>query len=304
MIAVPLSPLRPLLARLTDLKRVRTPDSGGESLAATGFRRAWAALVAGEEPRAVALRETALAVAATELAGIDADVLRAGGLTVEAALAVQQKALAVAAMQVEPLLVAELHSALESVSPALGGAQPAFVDRLARQPRAGATHPTKQRLILEPPESHADHCYSTAVMAVLVGPWAGDSGYGRAFVCALSHHLHNAALPDAGFAGEALLGQHLEPVMARFTEVALHQLPADLARAVREARELLPYPDSAAAKAFHAADVLDRVLEMVHYDRVAQFRTQQALGDLELVHAGPLRAFQNEVLTAAGVPAS
>ena len=303
MIAVPLSPLRPLLARLTDLKRVRTPDYGRESLASIGFRRAWAALVAGEQPRQVALRETALAVAATELAGIDADVLRAAGLTVEESLAIQQKALAVAATHVSPLLVAELHAALEEVSPALGGSQPAFVERLANQPRAGATHPTRPRLILEPPESHADHCYSTAVMAVLLGPWAHDSDYGRAFVCALSHHLHNAALPDAGFAGEALLGEFLTPVMAKFTDVALQQLPAGLAGRVRDAHGLLPYPDSPAARAFHAADVLDRVLEMVHYDRVAQFRTQQALGDLELVHAGPLRAFQNEVLTAAGVPA-
>lgn len=302
MIAVPLSPLRPLLARLTDLKRVRTPDYERESLASIGFRRAWAALITGEEPRRVALRETALAVAATELAGIDVDVLRAAGLTVEEALAIQQKALAVAAMQVSPLLVAELHAALEDVSPALGGPLPAFAERLANQPRAGATHPTRPRLILEPPESHADHCYSTAVMAVLLGPWAGDSDYGRAFVCALAHHLHNAALPDAGFAGEALLGAFLGPVMAKFTDVALDQLPAGVAEAVRESRTLLAYPDSPAAKAFHAADVLDRVLEMVHFDRVAQFRTQQALGDLELVHAGPLRAFQSEVLTAAGVP--
>ena len=37
--------------------------------------------------------------------------------------------------------------------------------------------------------------------------------------------------------------------------------------------------------------MLDRVLEMVHYDRVARFRVGQALGDLELVHAGPLRVF-------------
>ena len=242
MTGVPLSPLRPLLARLTDLKRVRTPDHRGESLAAVGFRRAWAALVAGEEPRQVALRETAIALAATELAGIDADVLLAGGLTRAEALAVQKRALAVAAQPLLPWLAAELDAALADEPGRATGPQPGFVDRLARQPRAGATHPTRPRLILEPPESHADHCYSVAVMGVVLGPWAGDSAYGQAFVCGLAHHLHNAALPDAGFAGEELLGDRLQPVMAKFTEVALGELAPDIAARVRRAREVAPLP--------------------------------------------------------------
>ena len=119
----------------------------------------------------------------------------------------------------------------------------------------------------------------------------------------MSHHLHNAALPDGGFAGEELLGEHLLPVMQTLTAAALAELPPPLAGQVRAARELLPYPDSPAAKCFHAADVLDRVLEMAHFDRVARFRVGTALDDLELVHPGPLRAFQMDVLTAAGVPA-
>ena len=302
MTAVPLSPLRPLFARLTDLKRIRTPDHGRESLATVGFRRAWAALVAGDDPRQVALRETALALAATELGGIDANVLESAGLTAAEALAVARRALARATDPVGPWLVAELDAALADPLPVTVGPQPAFVDRLAHQPRAGAAYPAKPRLILEPPESHADHCYCVAVIAVVLGPWAGESAYHPAFLAGLSHHLPNAALPDAGIAGEELLGDYLAPVMARFTDVALNQLPPELATQVRAARDLIPYPDSPAAKCFHAADILDRVLQLAHHDRVAQFRVQQAPSDLELVPAGPSRAFQNEVLIAAGVP--
>ena len=46
MTEFPLAQLRPLLTRLQDLKRVRTPDSRG-SLAGAGFLRAWGQLNAG-----------------------------------------------------------------------------------------------------------------------------------------------------------------------------------------------------------------------------------------------------------------
>lgn len=301
--AVPLSPLRPLLARLTDLKRVRTPDGNRESLSTRAFRRAWAALARGDDPARVARRETAAALVAVELAGVDAAVLSQAGLSDDQTLGVFRKALAVAAAPVG----ADLHGRLAAVLPDLlappaAPCPAAFVDRLVHQPRAGATHPTKPRLILEPAESHADHCLTVAVFAVVLGPWAGDTEHGAAFLAGLSHHLHNAVLPDAGFAGEELLGEHLAPIMHKLTAAALAELPTAVADEVRAARELLPAPDSPAAKCFHAADVLDRVLEMVHYDRVAQFRVAYALADLELVHPGPLQVFQNEVLLAAGVP--
>ena len=55
-------------------------------------------------------------------------------------------------------------------------------------------------------------------------------------------------------------------------------------------------------RAFHAADVIDRVLQMRHYEQVAQFTTGQALDDMELVHAGPVQAFHTAVLRDAGLP--
>ncbi len=300
---VSLAGLRPLLGRILDAKRVRTGGPYFASLATWGFECAWGELVAGAPAREVALRAAAQSVVAVELAGVDKQVLRSGGLSDADILKLFESALAVHAATLGSELAARLRSALPGLLAHPTTAEgPEFVRQLGYQPRAGATHHTKPRLILEPPESHADHCYSVAVIAVLLGPWAGDAEHGRAFLAGLSHHLHNAYLPDAGFAGEELLGAHLAPIMERFTEQALSQLPPPLRAAVIDARELLPAPDSPAAKAFHAADVLDRVLEMVHYDRVSRFRVEQALGDLELVHPGPLRVFQNEVLTAAGVP--
>ena len=74
-----LAPVVPLLSEIGDLKRLRTADGEG-SLAERSFWRSWAAVVAGEPASRVALRETAAAVAAARLGGIDARVLRRSGL--------------------------------------------------------------------------------------------------------------------------------------------------------------------------------------------------------------------------------
>ena len=55
------------------------------------------------------------------------------------------------------------------------------------------------------------------------------------------------------------------------------------------------------ARAFHAADVLDRVLQVHHHARAAAFTVREALVDLELVHASPVSAYHHEVLAAAGL---
>jgi hypothetical protein len=56
-----------------------------------------------------------------------------------------------------------------------------------------------------------------------------------------------------------------------------------------------------ASQAFHAADVLDRVLQVHHHARAAAFTAAQALDDLELVHDGPVQAFHLDVLRSAGL---
>ena len=294
-----LGPLRPLLGELGDAKRVRVAGRTG-SLAEQAFVRSWARLVAGEPTDEVCATEVAAAVAAARLAGVDRHVLRAGGLDDAAATAVLTASYDEVA---GPLPAAERWRAALAVPvvpvPDAAALPPSLV-ALVAQPRAGATAPGRARVVVEPPESHGDHCWTVALYGALLAPAVGADP-AEAFLLGLAHHLHNAALPDAGFAGEVLLGEHLEPVLRRFTEAALAELPpalADLVRGLLLARDDAVAPLS---QAFHAADVLDRVLQVHHHARAAAFTVSQALDDLELVHDGPVQGFHHRVLAGAGL---
>lgn len=294
-----LARLRPLLGEINDTKRIRTAASVA-SLASRAFGRTWRLLLAGHDVGLVAMRETALAVAAARLGGIGPDILHDAGMAGEEIHEILISAIDAVADALGPDLAEPLRDSLRaSIGHDLADA-PEFVDRLARQPRAGATRPGHPRIILEPPEDHAEHCQMTAVYGVLVALRTGADP-AVPFLAGLSHHFHNAYLPDSGFAGEELLGPRLAPIMARFTAQAMAQLPDPLAARVADARTVLDHAASPEARAFHAADVLDRVLQMEHYAQVSAFELRQALDDLELVHAGPLQAFQNAVLAEAGL---
>jgi hypothetical protein len=154
--------------------------------------------------------------------------------------------------------------------------------------------------MLWPPESHADHCAMVAIYAVVLSPYFGADP-GEAFLTGLAHHLHNAALPDPGYAGDELLGSHLPGLMAQATQQAMQQLPTALQPVVTAALDRTRVVDVPAARAFHAADVFDRVLEMAWHDQSARFRLHQALDDLNIVHAGFTQQFHQQVLTAAGL---
>lgn len=296
---VELAAVLPLLRELNDLKRVRVAGREG-SLAEQLFGRAWGALVAGEAPATVALREAARALIGVRLPGYDVALLGTLGLAETAATQVLHQALHDAGQPLDANLVTQLAQATSAPAGPLGGQQPAFVAQLAQQPRAGATHPGQPRIMLWPPESHADHCAMVAVYAVLLSPYFGADP-GEAFLTGLAHHLHNAALPDPGYAGDELLGSHLPSLMAQATQQAMQQLPAALQPVVAEALDRTRVVDTPASRAFHAADVFDRVLEMAWHDQSARFRLHQALGDLNIVHAGFTQQFHQQVLTAAGL---
>jgi hypothetical protein len=138
------------------------------------------------------------------------------------------------------------------------------------------------------------------VYAVVLSPIFGAEP-GEAFLTGLAHHLHNAVLPDPGYAGDELLGDELPDLMGRATDQALQQLPLGLREPVSQALDRTRTLDHPASKAFHAADVLDRVLEMAWHDQSARFRLHQALDDLNIVHAGFTQQFHQQVLAAAGL---
>ena len=292
-----LAALRPLLAEIGDAKRLRVAGSPG-SLAEQAFTRAWARLAEGEDQTDVALSETAAAVARARLAGIDAAVLTQAGLGPQQALEVLQRAFDEVGGCLEDDLRIRLRAALPLMREA--AAPPGLTAVLARQPRAGATCPGVPRVLVEPPESHADHCFTVAAYAVLISPLVGSDAE-TPFLVGLAHHLHNVVLPDAGFAGEVLLGDHLLPIMAALEARELAALPGPLADRLRAALLLRGDAAAPASQAFHAADVLDRVLQVHHHARAAAFTAAQALDDLELVHAGPVQGFHRGVLAGAGL---
>ena len=312
--AADIAPLAGLLRQLRDLKRVRDASSL-RSLAERHFARAWARLAGGEDLEEVASSETAAAVAAVRLAGLDAATMWAHGLSDADAADVLGAAfddnLPPERSGVAGPLDAGLHSRLRAtLGPLPSGAdEPTFVADLIRQPRAGATHPGLPRLVLEPAESHADHCFAVAVFGVLLASRFGADP-SAVFLTGLAHHLFNATLPDAGYAGDELIGaDRLATMMDAATERALGDLPDALAERVRQSlattgQDQFETPE---AQAFHAADVLDRVLEMEWHQTAARFRLADALGrdtdagQLDICHPGFYQSFQQDVLRRAGV---
>ena len=289
----------PLARDLSELKRMRdqsTTDSVAERL----FRSAWAGLAQGVAPRSVCVQVVADALAATRLAGIDAGLLRELELDRLARNAILRRGFDDAAAALSPDAMAPVRDAVGGLRPVADEDAPAFVDMLIRQPRAGATAPGKPRLALEPAESHGDHCLVVAVLGALIA-LHGEADPAQAFLAGLAHHLHNARLPDTGFAGEVMLGDALLPLMRRLSERELRTLKPALRARVEEALAPIADADTADGQAFNAADVIDRVLQAHHHGRAAAFTVDQALGDLGLVHVGPVQAFHLRVLSTLGL---
>ncbi|WP_432761085.1 hypothetical protein [Methylobacterium oryzisoli] len=338
--------LRALLVELNDLKRIRSAGRRG-SIAERLFAQGWGALAAGAAAAAVTERVTATALAAARLGDLDAAFLAAAGLSTAEAGAVLERGFDEVTAEVDPALRARLRAALTAPEPLPAGHLPGFVDLLAAQPRAGVTCPGRPRILLEPPENHAEHCLMVAVYGVVLSPFygadpatqprAGVTCPGRprilleppenhaehclmvavygvvlspfygadpatVFVAALAHHLHNAMMPDAGFTGEVLLGAHLDPVIARTAARALDELEPALRRRVESARRLLPDDGTAEGRAFHAADVIDRVLQIAQHLRAASLTMGTVLGEMALVHDGPVKGFHDRVLADMRLP--
>ena len=303
-----------VFAEVQDLKRQR-PAHLSDSIASDLYREAWGRLLAGEDHGAVADVVVAKALVNVLFPGCDERFWGPAGIPYDEAEEMMAAALAAtSAGQFGDATSERLRAAVTAIRTeyeARGGGDelrgdyrradlPADVETLCRQPRAGATRPGFPRLVLVPPEMHSDHCLLTAVYAALLADCYG-ADRGVAFRCGLAHHLHNALLPDCGFAGEILLGDRLEGVIARGRERALGQLPSGVAAATREAlrhHETIATPEG---EAVSAADVIDRVLDVKWRTRAAAVTDADILGDLDLVHAGPLKDFQTELLEQTGL---
>ena len=288
----------PLLRELGDLKRIRSAGREG-TIATRRFLQGWAALAAGMDPGEVMRRTVASALVAARLGDLDLPKLVELGLTREQAVDVLERAWDELAGDVPQPLAGTLRAALKE-GPLPDGPVPRFAELQADQPRAGVTCPGRPRLTLQPAENHAEHCLMVALYATLAAPrYAADPA--AVFLAAMAHHLHNAPMPDSGFTGEVLLGDHLDSVIARARQTGLDELAEPLRGRVAAALEPIARDDTPAARAFHAADVLDRVLEIEQHLRVGRTTMHDVLVTYELVHAGPVKGFHDRVLGAAGL---
>ena len=299
MLAIVDQPVRlmPLFRELGHLKRITSAAREG-SIATRLFSRAWGELLAGELPAVVMRRTVGAAVAAGRLGDLDLAKLRELGLTDAEASTVLRAGFDAVAEAITPPFAADLTAAL--AQDAAPGPLPPFVTLLATQPRAGVTCPDKPRMMLAPTENHAEHSVVVAVYAVLLAAHYGADP-AVVFLAGLAHHVHSAAMPDSGFTGEVLLGDLLERVIGTAREHALSELPPPLQNRIREALIVIADDGSPEGRAFHAADVIDRVLEIEQHVAAAHSTMDMVLRDYELVHSGPVKAFHDATLREVGL---
>ena len=289
--------LLPLLRELGNLKRIRSAGRDG-SVAERLFLSSWAALMQGETIDRVMARVCAAALVAVRLGDLDRQCLSDLGLNETEISSTLQQAFDEVVPPLDPRFIAKLRAAVPEGA-SQKGEPPGFALQLADQPRAGVTCPGKPRIMLQPAENHAEHCLMVAIYgAVVASIWKAAPA--SAFLAGLAHHLHNASLPDAGFTGETLLGDALLPAMHRAREAALLTMPAALAADVRDALAPIADDTTAEARAFHAADVLDRVLEIEQHLTRTSVTMEDVLGPYALVHDSPVKPFHDLVLKEAG----
>lgn len=298
-----LSPgLLPLLRELSDLKRIRSAGQDG-TIATRLFEAGWRAWLAGGEAQDIALRIMAQALAATRLGDLDHKKLGELGLEGADRLTVLNRAIDEVAGELDGDLVERLKAQLDNpVASALAhGELPEAIASLRNQPRAGVTGPGKPRIMLQPEENHAEHSFVVALYAGLLAPFY-DADPARAFWHGMIHHLHSAAMPDAGYTGEVLLGDKLDAVIERARALALDRLPEAQADVCRDHLSAIADDATPSARAFHAADVIDRVIEIEQHLKRSAVTMTVVLDDYGLVHDGPVKAFHDTVLTEIGLP--
>ena len=286
-----------LLREIGDLKRIHSADRPG-SIAERLFASGWSGLVAGMDAGEVADRVCAAALAACRLG--DLNWAKLGELGFDSnGVAVLERSFDEVAAPLEPSLRQALRAALQLGAPDPGPV-PAFVSRLARQPRAGVTCPGAPRIMLQPAENHAEHSLVVAVYGMIAAGWEG-ADRAEVFLAGMAHHLHSAIMPDSGFSGEILLGDALEPVIERARAMALSELEPELASKVAAALRPIGGDSTAEARAFHAADVIDRVIEIEQHLLARQVTMATVIGDYGLVHDGPVKPLHDRILADAGL---
>ena len=290
-----------VLRELGDLKRIHSAGRDG-SIATRLFERGWAEWLAGGDRQTIAWQLIGAGLAAARLGDLDRAKLAELDLSPVTVREVLAKAIDSVTGALDPVIVNQAKEALtREQGLAKQTALPELIGALRHQPRAGVTAPGLPRIMLQPEENHAEHSFIVALYAMVLAPSFGAEPV-TAFWHGMIHHLHSAAMPDAGYSGEVLLGEHLASVIENARGLALRQLPVGIAEGCRRTFAEIATDESAEAKAFHAADVIDRVLEIQHHLRRSQLTMKTVLGKYGLVHDGPVKAFHDRVLRETELP--
>jgi len=285
---------------LNDLKRLYAYNLGPHSYASAVFLGATKALHSDAPLQADVW--CASIVSAARLGAITANVLRDIGIDKSESSVVLKNAVLVQSSLSGPLRISltDACEVLNQICLENVPQSPDWATRLAASPRAGATCPGKARIALEPAEMHSDHCAMVATYAFLLAD-TFSANREDAWLIGLCHHFHNAYLPDAGFTGEILLGVHLNRVVNSLRLRVLNTLSERYRNRVSYLFDEINDLQSPLAQTFHAADTIDRVLQMEHFERVAQFRVATALEEFNLVHEGAAQEFQHALLRSIGI---
>lgn len=291
--------LVPLFREISNLKRIRATNLGNRSFAADLFERAWGRINSGTDARTVAVDLTKDAVIAAALGAIDGKVLRQAQLENEQIETILTRAFDAFAVTIDESLRGAMR---ERITAKIENEErkhaPDFVNLLTAQPRSGATKVGEPKRIFDQPENHAEHCLAVAVIGALIAAHF-DAEVETVFLIGLIHHFHNAYLPDSGFAGEKALGEFLPEIFESFRRRCLAEVPENLHEKIWKLFAEIETANTNEAKAFHAADVIDRVLQMRHHVEANEFTLHYAMEEAELVHAGAVQNFHYEVLRAA-----
>lgn len=291
--------LVPLFREISNLKRIRAANLGDNSFAAELFKRAWCEIGGGAEIRAVAVDAAKDAAIGATLGAIDREVLRAAELENAQIETILTRAFDSSAVSIDENLRGAMRKRIASkVENKQTGKAPDFVRLLIAQPRSGATKVGEPKRVFDQPENHGEHCLAVAVIGALLADAFG-ANLETVFLIGLIHHFHNAYLPDSGFAGEEALGEFLPAIFQDFRRKCVMELPENLHEKIWKLFAEIETANAPEAKAFHAADVIDRVLQMRHHAESNEFTLRYAMEEAELVHAGAVQDFHYEILRDA-----
>lgn len=175
-----------------------------------------------------------------------------------------------------------------------------WLKAICATPRAGYATVGRPKCIPYPRESQADHSLVSTVYASLLARLR-RADVTKVCLMSLSHHLTAPLLPNVDHEVEQLIGpDESRRIEMKAAEYILSDFPAHVAEEIQQA--LATFRDGGCDEVERSivleADLLDRVLQVRYYEKIASLTVTTAIQQYELLNRGPLERFQREILRA------